>query len=289
MRFMHLRALLLVTLLTFAMTSQLASAGDPELVSVGNAGNKADSTSFGAVSYEYRIGKYEVTNEQLCGFLNAAARANTLKLYDPRMAGEYGGITRSGDSGSYTYAVKEGMGKKPVNFVTWETAVRYANWLTNGGAKGDTETGSYTIKDGKVTVPDHAALAAGKTTKWVLPSENEWYKAAYYDPRKAGGGGYWLYPARSDDVPAANLNSNAPTEVGSYAKAVSPYGTYDQGGNMWEYNDTRKGNKVGLRGGSFWINDNANYLRSTTRYDVLSAKWPNYGFRVVALGGPAPK
>lgn len=54
---------------------------------------------------------------------------------------------------------------------------------------------------------------------------------------------------------------------------------YDQNGNMWEYNDSRSGNKVGLRGGSFFLNDNETYLRSTTRYDVLSAKWPNYGFR----------
>ena len=42
---------------------------------------------------------------------------------------------------------------------------------------------------------------------------------------------------------------------------------------------------MGLRGGSFFINDHEGYLRSQTRYEVLSAKWPNYGFRVVALGG----
>ena len=61
-------------------------------------------------------------------------------------------------------------------------------------------------------------------------------------------------------------------------------GKYDQNGNIWEYNDSQSGNKVGLRGGSFFLNDNDTYLRSTTRYDVHSAKWPNYGFRVVALG-----
>ncbi len=53
---------------------------------------------------------------------------------------------------------------------------------------------------------------------------------------------------------------------------------------MWEYNDQHSGNKVGLRGGSFYINDRAGYMRSATRYDVRSEKWPNYGFRVVALG-----
>jgi len=54
---------------------------------------------------------------------------------------------------------------------------------------------------------------------------------------------------------------------------------------MWEYNEARKGGKVGLRGGSFYLNDNDGYMRAATRYDVLSAKWPNYGFRVAVLGG----
>jgi len=270
----------------------VAQAAFPETVPVGNPGNKADTTGFGAVDYEYRIGKYEVTNEEYCEFLNAVAKKDPHALYDGRMGGRddrtgeaYGGITRSGSYGSYAYTVKEGMGKKPVNYVTWESCLRYANWLTNGRGDGDTEKGSYTFDGGRVTVPDHAALAAGKTTKWVLPSENEWYKAAYYDPDKPGGAGYWLYATKSNTPPECNINSNAPSDVGRYAP--SAYGTYDQNGNMWEYNDSRSGDKVGLRGGSFYINDNETYLRSTTRYDVLSAKWPNYGFRVVALGGGA--
>ncbi len=278
-----------IAALTFAVSEVQAQTTSPETVPVGGSPNKADATGFGAVAYAYKIGKYEVTNAEFAAFLNAVNKTNTHKLYDARMAGEYGGITRGGDAGGYTYAVKDGWAKKPVNYVTWETAVRYTNWLTNGQAKGDTETGSYTIKDGKVSAPDHAALAAGKQTKWVLPSEDEWYKAAYYDPNKPGGAGYWKYPAKSDDAPPANINTNAPTDGGFHAKAVSPYGTYDQGGNMWEYNDSRKGGKVGLRGGSFYINDNAGYMLSGTRYDVLSAKWPNYGFRVAALGGSTAK
>ncbi len=266
-------------------THGAARAANPEVIPVGDTGNKADSTTFGAVKYEYKIGKYEVTNAEFCEFLNGVAKTNALKLYDGRMDGEYGGITRKGESGSYTYSVKDGWGKKPVNYVTWETAVRYTNWLTNGRGAGDTETGSYTIKDDKVTVPDHAALAAGTETKWVLPSEDEWYKAAYYDPNKTGSAGYWKYPAKSDTAPAANINTNAPSDVGSHTKAVGPYGTFDQGGNMWEYNEARTGGKVGLRGGSFYLNDNDGYMRAATRYDVLSAKWPNYGFRVAVLGG----
>ena len=46
----------------------------------------------------------------------------------------------------------------------------------------------------------------------------------------------------------------------------------------------RSGGKAALRGGSFYLNDNDGYMRSQTRYDVLSAKWPNYGFRVGRSG-----
>jgi formylglycine-generating enzyme required for sulfatase activity len=282
-------------LVAFVAAPCAAQAAVPETVPVGDAGNKADATGFGAVAYEYRIGKYEVTNAEYCEFLNAVAKTDTHQLYDGRMGGTddrsgeaYGGITRSGDSGSYTYAVKEGMGKKPVGYITVESAFRYVNWLTNGQGKGDTEKGPYDLVAG-VKVPDHAALAKANKTTWVVASENEWYKAAYYDPKKAGGAGYWPFPAKSDTAPSANLNTNAPSEGGSYKNAVSAYGTYDQGGNSWEYNDNQSGNKWGLRGGSWYINDNENYMRSTIRYDVLSAKWPHYGFRVVALGGADAK
>ena len=262
------------------------------VVKVGDAGNKDDGTGFGAVAYEYKIGKYEVTWKEFCEFLNGVAKTDTHHLYESRMAdeGDYpGGITRSGEAGSCTYTVKTGWEKKPVGFVTWETCIRFANWLTNGKGKGDTETGSYTIKDNVVKLPDHAVLAAGKTTNWVVASESEWYKAGYYDPKKTGGAGYWTYPVKSDSPPEASIGNGAPTDVGSYTNAVSAYGTLDQAGNVWEYMENRTDGKVGLRGGSWHINDNDNYERSSTRYDVLSAKWPHYGFRVVALGGAAAK
>ncbi len=260
-----------------------SSPDEPTTVVVGDEGNAADSTGFGAVSYPYRIGKYEVTNAEFCAFLNAIAKRDPHSLYDGRMAGEQGGITRTGSFGDYRYACKTGWERKPVSYVTWETCLRYCNWLSNGRGEGDTEKGSYRIEGGSISLPDHAALSKGKTTRWVLASESEWYKAAYYDPGKDGSGGYWPYACKGGSAPPCNLSSNAIQEVGSYA-TVTAYGTFDQNGNLWEYNEHRSGNKVGLRGGSYFINDNDSYLRSSTRYDVLSAKWPNYGFRVVALG-----
>lgn len=273
--------------LAFAAQASLATiafGGYPALTSVGDAGNKADTSGYGAVSYEYKIGKYEVTNEEYCEFLNAVGKSDPNELYDGRMAEDYGGITRSGDYGSYSYSVKAGCGKKPINYVTFASCARYANWLTNGQGKGDTESGSYAISGDSIKVLNHAEAAKEKKVKWAVASENEWYKAAYYDPKKAGGAGYWQYPTKSDTAPSANLNSDSPSEAGSFKDVVTAYGTYDQGGNMWEYNDNETDGKYGLRGGSFYINDNEGYMLSFTRYDVLSAKWPNYGFRVVALG-----
>ncbi|MFC1806514.1 SUMF1/EgtB/PvdO family nonheme iron enzyme, partial [Planctomycetota bacterium] len=282
-----------LSVLLLALAAGLAQGGAPKTVPVGNPGNEADSTTFGAVPYAYRIGKYEVTNAEYCAFLNAVARTDTYGLYDANMAGEYGGITRSGAPGKHTYAVKEGMGSKPVNFVSWYDALRYANWLTNRRGSGSTETGSYTFTseraDWKVTMPDHAALAGGKAVKWVLPSENEWYKAAYYDPDKPGGPGYWPFAAKGGSPPACNMGKGAPSDAGAYKDSASAYGTFDQNGNVWEWNETQGGGNCGVRGGSFYLNDREGYLRASTRYvsNPPTFQFCNYGFRVAAIGGAA--
>jgi len=246
---------------------------------VGQAGNPADSTGFGAVDYLYRIGKFEVTNAEYCEFLNAVARTDPHQLYDGRMAGGEGGIRRTGEPGRFRYESKPGWKRKPVSFVTWESCARFANWLSHG----DVDRGPYSFDGSHVKLPDHAKLAGGRRLTWVIASENEWYKAAYYDPKKAGGG-YWPFASKGNSAPACNLNTRAISDVGTYSSSASPYGTFDQNGNLWEYLEDRKGDKVGLRGGSYFHNDNEGYLRSSTRYDVLSAKWPNYGVRLVALG-----
>jgi formylglycine-generating enzyme required for sulfatase activity len=289
---MKIKSIAFILTTSLALPCGLALAGVPETVVIGNPGNSADSTGYGAVAYAYKIGKFEVTNREYCEFLNAAAKTDTYELYDGRMGeggdgGRWGGITRRGVAGRFAYSVIDGRGEQPVGYVTWESCARFCNWLSNGSGKGDTEKGVYTIKNGKVKVTDHAALAAGKETKWVIASENEWYKAAYYDPTKSGSG-YWTYATKGGSAPKANINSNNPTSAGSFA-AASAYGTFDQNGNVWEYNETQANGKVGVRGGSFYINDIDSYLQSGTRYDDHSAKEPNYGFRVVALGGTVTK
>ena len=56
--------------------------------------------------------------------------------------GIHGGITRSGVLGSYSYSAIASRENMPVNWVTFYSALRYANWLNNGQGAGDTETGA---------------------------------------------------------------------------------------------------------------------------------------------------
>ena len=292
-----------------------------ETVHVGNPGNANDThgDGYGGVAYEYNIGKFEVTAGQYCEFLNAVAKTDTYALYDTEMSYGHLGhgcrIQRHGSSGSYSYSVASDWANHPVNFVSWYDALRFSNWLTNGQpsgpqGNGTTEMGSYTLT-GIISVnplPDHATLAAGTTTKWLLTSEDEWYKAAYY---KGGGtnAGYWDYPTQSDTPPTAELpvgtdmvNGSAnfndggswgdptyfTTEVGVYTAkpSDSAYGTFDQGGNFQECNEAISGlYNRGLRGGSY--NSDAGTLHVTGGYFGGGGENAVIGFRIVQVPEPA--
>ncbi len=222
-----------------------------EWVTVEGAGNACDSQSqgcFGAVDYEYRISKFEITNAQYADFLNSVATTDTNALYSTDMAVFDGGITRSGITGTYSYSTIGGRGRMPAGFVTFWQATRFANWLHNGkptGAQNDstTEDGAYTLTPAGIS---NNTVARNAGAAFFLPSEDEWYKAAYYDP---GTMTYFDFPAGSDTqttctspgamANTANCSSAVGdfTDVGSYTGAASPSGTYDQGGNIWEWNE----------------------------------------------------
>ena len=201
-------------------------------VTVGNAGNAADSTTgYGSVAYEYQIGKYEVTNAQYGAFLNAAAKTDSYELYNSNMS-TYG-ITRSGSSGSYTYSVTTALANRPVVYVSWFDAARFANWLANGQGSGDTETGSYTLNGATGGI-----ILANAGAQVYIPTENEWYKAAYYNGATST---YSLYPNGQNSITTADANYGwsvgSSTDVGTYNSDPSFYGTFDQGGNVSEWND----------------------------------------------------
>lgn len=264
-----------------------------DTVLVGNANNAADSTSYGSVSYNYHIGTYEVTNSQYTAYLNATAATDTHSLYNTNMSSNtHGGITRSGSSGSYTYSVKSGFDNKPVNYVSFWDAARFSNWLTTGG----TETGVYNLNG--TTAPTNNTITRDATAfnngGVAVASENEWYKAAYYDPTlNSGSGGYWLYPTQSNSITTTDANFDISvgtvTDVGTYAADPSFYGTFDQGGNAWEWNDEILFTSArGLRGGSFTSSDSA--LQSSFNFASFDPTIENkdLGFRVSSLA-PIPE
>lgn len=319
----------LVVVLSLAVNSAQAVV-TIETVTVGNPGN-GNYISFGSVPYTYKIGKYEVTNTQYCEFLNAVADTDVNGLYSTSMAtSARGGITRTGASGSYNYTVKSGYANKPVVFVNWYDALRFCNWLSNGQPTGQqtndtTEAGVYTLTGAaSVQEPllDHGSLSDGK---WFLPTENEWYKAAYH---KNDGvtANYWHYPTASDADPLSDrppgmfdnesanyfktdFNSstaynsgyavtgvvdyydtvNYLTDVGAYRYSPSAYGTFDQGGNASEWDETMvSSNWRGVRGGS-WYSLDAYALSSSTRNGNIPGNHDDQmGFRVAGLVVPEP-
>ena len=244
---------------------------DPALwVTVGNPGNTGELSGYGAggvegpdricgaVGYTYNIGKYEVTAGQYTEFLNAVARTSDRHgLYNVSMWSDPWGckIQRTLTSDIYTYTVAADRANRPVNWVSWGDAARFANWLYNGQPTGvqnlsTTEDGAYFL-NGALT--DAALMAVTRktgATRWI-PTEDEWYKAAYH---KNDGvtGNYYDYPTCSDTIPTndltdpdggnsanfwedgdANVSPYGTTEVGEFENSESPYGTFDQGGNIW--------------------------------------------------------
>jgi formylglycine-generating enzyme required for sulfatase activity len=209
-----------------------------------------------------------------------------------------------------------------VNYVSYWDSCRFANWLQNGQPTGPQNAS--TTEDGAITLngytgnPGPYGLNAytgdgGETilrnadARWAVPSEDEWYKAAYYKGGSTNAG-YWDYPTSSDMAPGQDMadvlgnNANyytapyaAPIDSGKYTTIVgefqnsdSPYGTFDQGGNVAEWNEAiitdEYSSYRGLRGGSFGDGD---ALHGANRY----CNYPSYesdgiGFRVVEVPEP---
>jgi len=270
---------ILTPLLPAALASSASAIVTIDYVSVGHAGNAADTTSgptgYGAVAYAYQIGRYEVTNAQYGAFLNAKGASNSGAIYNAGMASY--GITQTGSSGSFSYSVTTALANRPVVHVSWFDAARFANWMMNGQSGGDMETGAYTLNGATSGI-----IAANIGAQVYLPSENEWYKAAFYNAADAS---YSLYPNGQSGIVTgdANYDTSGSTDVGSYRGDASSYGTFDQGGNVWEWNDAViSGSTRGLRGGS-WGDDDG-FLSSGSRYgDVPTFEARYVGFRVASV------
>lgn len=149
--------------------------------------NSIAINNLGVVDQMYRIGRYEVTNQQYCRFLNAVAKNNDRGLYDSRMSSDaVGGITRIYDE-EYIYTVKPHMHNKPVLFVNYLSAIRFINWMHNGASVDINEENiDYTLDIGAYTIisigQDSFNVVKSSYRKYWLPSLNEWHKAAYFEP-----------------------------------------------------------------------------------------------------------
>lgn len=206
-----------------------------DFVDIGYAGNAGDTTNTvnglnpGSVDYNYRFGQYEVTAAQWASVIAA----------DPNVGN--GG----GNSGSY-----------PSSYPNWYEAAKFCNWLTSGSYSN----GAYQFSDpNTLTNINRAAALSAYEIVYVLPTEDEWYKAAFY---KSDGSGYTRY-ATGDSVPGAGsivnyLNGGGgPWPIGTGGIADNN-GTFDMNGNLWEWTESAQDGTLdsyaegrSLRGGSF--------------------------------------
>ena len=302
-----------------------AGAVSIDMVTVGDAGNAGDTRGgvntfgFGAVAYDYQIGKYDVTIGQYTAFLNAVAATDTYSLYDAHMGfgRDIMGISCTGQPGSYSYSVI-GSANRPITFVSWFDSARFANWMANGQPTGaqtstTTENGAYNVNGAisgnavakNVTNPNTSAAPT-----FYVPTENEWYKAAYYSPTlNSGSGGYYAYATQSNTAPGNVVGSatnqanyalgevfsvtqsatrdgsqNYLTDVGAFTSSGSFYGTFDQSGNVSQWNDldglAPSGSSRGLRGGGW--NYDAFGVSSSYSISAAPASLIYIGFRLAS-------
>jgi hypothetical protein len=194
-----------------------------DFVDIGNTGNGDDihGAGYGGVDYSYRMGVNEVS-ESMIGSYNSLSGGPVISL-DSR------GVD------------------KPATSVSWNEAARFVNWLNTSSGY----SAAYNFSTGGAN--DKIALWTGadagfdvnnpfrnSNAHYFLPSEDEWYKAAYYDPSANGGtGGYWDYGTGSDSAPTAVAGGASGAVYGGQvgpaditnAGGLSAYGTMAKNGN----------------------------------------------------------
>ena len=232
-----------------------------EFVTIGNPNNAADTTGdpnpAGAVGYTYDIGKFEVSRDMITKYNANFGTANSLVITLQDMS-SFGGNGAD----------------RPATGISWNEAARFVNWLNT--STGNQAAYKFTTSG----VNDNIALwQSGDTgydannkyrnslAKYVLPSHNEWYKAAYYNPNDST---YYDFPNGSNTAPTAVVSGTTagtavyglvfgccPADV-TNAGGLSPYGVMGLGGNASEFEETSfdllnssGSSDRGVRGG-FW-------------------------------------
>ena len=248
---------------TKMMMALMLSAGvaNAAFVEIGGAGNAADTSGYGAVDYTYKISSTEVTIAEF-----AASGAG------------------DGNEGYWNDGTRTVGTAAPASYVSLYEAMKYCNYLTSGNV----DNGAYVFSAGVYQSTDRASAITTHGTIYALPTEDEWYKAAYWT-----GLGYSDY-ANGDDVgtdPTHGTTSGWNYYNGAYVNGSPNYtweagyggeeqnGTVDMMGNVWEWMEDSAGV---VRGGSCGSSESS--LRSSSRYDYgPSAQTFDVGFRPVEV------
>ncbi len=206
---------LLLTVFTFANTEPVVPAVSEEGLVLVEKGSFTMGDTWGdgaidekpihevAFTYDFYMGKYEVTFDQYDAFCEATGRS------------------KPADSGW-------GRGARPVIWVSWWDAMAYCNWLSekNDLPKAYDDGGSFLDGDGMMTADP------SKVVGYRLPTEAEWEYAARGGNKSEG----YKYAGSDNvgDVAWYSENSGGKTqEVGE--KPANELGLHDMSGNVWEW------------------------------------------------------
>ncbi len=228
-------------------TVPIASTHVEEFVVVGAPGNLSDRNiqgqgAYGHVDVEFQISKRQLSHVEYARFLNAVAIGDADGLYHPRMKAGPGAIRRAGSEGNYRYEVIKNATPAPITHVSWFDAARYCNWRHNGSEAGSddsklTEDGAYTLGDGIV--------CRNPGARYFLPTEDEWYKAAYFQPDAKA---YNHFEIGVD---------NKPLIASANAEQVSPFGIMQYANKTWEWTESPVGTlHQSVRSGAWFLGNN---------------------------------
>lgn len=206
-----------------------------EFVEIAHIDNTADSSGYGAISYNYSISKYLITNSQFVRYLNEIKNNffNKDDCYDDRC-----GIGWN----NKVFFVKKDFELKPVAFITPRSAKTFCNYIYN--LENDLNLNSYSCYDFNFNkVNDYG---------YFLPNINQWHKAAFFN-----GASYNDYPIKDNLSPVYSsvenlkdsqrkenvVNFNNTFDYLDYNGFISnvgdvgtcsSFGVYDMAGNLHE-------------------------------------------------------
>ena len=213
------------------LTFKTAEVGSPGNASVGivpftdaiyascseAAGAKPPCQEVGGVDYGYGIGQLEVTVSQWVAFLNTVdpGGLNKHHLFSKTETSsawpQFGQVDFSAGAAPgrhFTVASPE-WADKPYAFANFLRTARFVNSLYNGkvlAKQASTSAGfkytTYRVRLSRVTERGMYAMKNRAATRshesgFVVPSQDEWIKAAYYDPKGSGAYSYWKYPTNA--------------------------------------------------------------------------------------------